>query len=291
MSKPETSAIQQAYEKAVADYPAKLAAYQQNLPQLTEKHKQDVAAAQQQGKPAPGLPGPPRSPVDRPPGCLFNAMIAPLIPFPIKGAIWYQGESNGGRGRQYQTLFPLMIADWRQRWGEGDFPFLFVQIAPYRGADSAIREAQLLTFKSAPNTDMVVTTDIGDPNDIHPTHKAPVGERLALAARVLAYGEKTEYSGPVFDSAKIAGPQVTLSFTHVGGGLVAKDGPLKGFELAGADKKFVPAEAQIQGQTVVVTSDRAPNPVYVRYGWAPSPEVNLFNNDGLPASPFRTDTD
>jgi sialate O-acetylesterase len=218
-------------------------------------------------------------------------MVAPLIPYTIKGVIWYQGESNGGRGKQYQTLFPLMISDWRQRWGEGNFPFLFVQIAPYKGNDPAIREAQLLTFKSVPATAMVVTTDIGDPTNIHPTHKRPVGERLALAARALAYGEKIEYSGPVFNSAKIDGAKVVISFTHVGGGLLAKDGPLKGFELAGADKKFTPAQAQIQGDTIIVTSAQVPSPAFVRYGYTQSPDVNLFNQDGLPASPFRTDQD
>jgi sialate O-acetylesterase len=225
------------------------------------------------------------------PTVLYNGMIVPLLPYAIRGVIWYQGEANVGRERQYQTLFPAMIADWRQAWGEGDFPFLFVQIAPFSGMTPEIREAQLLSWQHTKNTAMAVTIDCGDANDIHPPHKQPVGARLALSARALAYGEKIEYSGPVYKSLKIEDTNAILHFTHLGGGLVARDGELKGFTIAGADKVFRPAQAKIVGDTVVVNSAEVLQPVAVRYGWANVPEGNLFNHVGLPATPFRTDAD
>lgn len=225
------------------------------------------------------------------PGALFNGMIAPLLPYAIRGAIWYQGEANVGRERQYRTLFPALITDWRRAWGEGDFPFLFVQIAPYKDMTPEIREAQLLTAQRTPNTAMAVTIDCGDANDIHPAHKQPVGARLALAARALAYGEHIEFSGPVFTSKQIDGRRAVLRFTHLGGGLVAKDGPLTGFTIASADQVFHPATAAISGDTIVVSSDAVPQPAAVRYGWANVAAGNLFNAAGLPASPFRTDVD
>ena len=225
------------------------------------------------------------------PTVLYNGMIAPLLPYAMRGVIWYQGEANVGRERQYQTLFPAMIADWRQAWGEGNFPFLFVQIAPFNTMSPEIREAQLFSWQRTTNTAMAVTIDCGDANDIHPANKKPVGARLALAARALAYGEKIEYSGPIFESVKFDGAKAVLRFTHLGGGLVAKDSELKGFTIAGADKIFHPAQAQISGETVVVNSPEVPSPVAVRYGWANVPEGNLFNQAGLPASPFRSDVD
>ena len=176
------------------------------------------------------------------PTVLYNGMIPPLLPYAIRGVIWYQGESNVRRERQYRTLFPALIADWRRAWGEGEFPFLFVQIAPHRDMTPELREAQLLSWQHTPNTAMAVTMDCGDANDIHPAHKQPVGARLALAARALAYGERLEYSGPVFDSMQVKGGKATLQFTHLGGGLLAKAGPLKGFTIAGPDKVFHPAE-------------------------------------------------
>lgn len=223
------------------------------------------------------------------PTVLYNGMIAPILPYAMRGVIWYQGEANAGRERQYQTLFPAMIDGWRKAWGGAEFPFLFVQIAPFRGMPPEIREAQFLTAKTTRNTAMAVTIDCGDANDIHPTHKQPVGARLALAARALAYGEKLEYSGPVFEKMKASGNKVALDFSHTGGGLVAKDGELKGFTIAGEDNSFHPAEAKIVGDTVVVSSPKVDQPVAVRYGWADVPEGNLFNCDGLPASPFRSD--
>ena len=223
------------------------------------------------------------------PTVLYNAMIAPLVPYAIRGAAFYQGEANAERATQYRTLFPAMIADWRRRWGEGDFPFLFVQIAPFEGQPPEIREAQLISWQTTKNTAMIVTIDVGDAKDIHPANKGPVGARLALAARALAYGEKLEYSGPVFAQLQLGGHRAVLGFAHLGGGLVAKDGPLAGFTVAGADGVFHPALAEIAGETVVVSSPDVASPVAVRYGWANVASGNLFNAAGLPASPFRTD--
>lgn len=223
------------------------------------------------------------------PTVLYNGMVAPLLPYAIRGVIWYQGESNVHREPQYRVLFPRMIADWRRAWSQGDFPFLFVQIAPYRDMTPLLREVQLQVWQDTPNTGMAVTLDCGDANDIHPARKQPVGARLALAARALAYGELIEYSGPVFQSMVIQGKSAVLTFSHLGGGLVAKNGPLKGFTMAGADNVFYPAKAVIRGNTVVVTSSLVTAPVAVRYAWANAPEGNLFNKANLPASPFRTD--
>lgn len=233
----------------------------------------------------------------RPTG-LYNAMIHPLLPYAIRGAIWYQGESNAGRAYEYQTLFPTMINCWRKDWGQGDFPFLFVQLAPFHkiveqpGVSewAELREAQRLTTKNVPNTAMAVITDVGDENDIHPQKKAPVGERLTVAARALAYGEKIEYSGPTVAGVEIAGNRITLSFDHAGSGLKTNDdGPLKGFAIAGKDNVFHNATAEIQQDRVVVSSPEVAEPVAVRYGWADYPVVNLANKEGLLASPFRTD--
>ena len=228
---------------------------------------------------------------------LYNAMIHPLLPYGIRGAIWYQGESNASRAYQYQTLFPAMIADWRKSFNQGDFPFLFVQVAPFMDIQqepmdsqwAELREAQRQTSLTIPNTAMAVITDLGDEKDIHPKQKGPVGQRLALAARALAYGEQVEYTGPVFDQSQASGDGITLSFEGVGSGLVPKDGELKGFTIAGADEKFFNAKAEIQGDTVVVSSPEVTSPIAVRYGWANYPLGNLWNQDGLPASPFRTD--
>jgi sialate O-acetylesterase len=222
------------------------------------------------------------------PTILYNGMIAPLLPYAIRGVVFYQGEANVHREPQYRALFPALMADWRHVWGQ-DFPFLFVQIAPHNDMTPELRDAQLWAWRQTPKTAMVVTMDVGDASDIHPTHKQPVGARLALAARALAYGEHLEYAGPLFESMKVDGGKAALRFTHLGGGLVAKGGPLKGFTLAGPDKVFHPAHAQIRGQTVVVTSDAVTQPVALRYGWANVPDGNLFNKAGLPASPFRTD--
>jgi sialate O-acetylesterase len=220
---------------------------------------------------------------------LYNAMLHPLLPQPIKGVIWYQGESNNGQAEEYEDLFAAMIEDWRARWNSGDFPFLYVQIAPYKGMTPELREAQRRVLGRVSNTAMAVTVDVGDAEDIHPAEKGPVGRRLALAARALAYGEDIEYSGPLYRSMSVVGKSAVISFTHTGSGLVSIGGALKGFEIAGADGNFVPAEAEIDGDTVVVSSDQVKKPAAVRYGWSNVPDVNLFNRDGLPASPFTTE--
>lgn len=231
------------------------------------------------------------------PSELYNGMVAPLIPYGIKGAIWYQGESNAGRAYQYRRLYADMIRNWRKDWGEGDFPFICVQLAPYmqirdtpvESAWAELREAQLISTQILPNAGMAVITDVGDATNIHPTKKEPVGERLALAARHIAYGENIVFSGPSYDGMRVRRSNVFVRFKNVGSGLVARDGELKGFAIAGADRKFYWANAKIQGSQIVVSSPSVPRPVAVRYGWADCPVVNLWNKEGLPASPFRTD--
>jgi len=270
--------------------------YQESLKAWDEENKKNKAEGKPllpQLKPSAPKPVAPGSP-ERGVACStgYNALIAPLMPYAIKGVIWYQGESNGWDFKlsyEYRTLFQRLIIDWREKWGMGDFPFLFVQLPVFNGFDPEIREAQLLTWKKIPNTAMAVTMDVGEANNIHPGKKEPVGARLALAARALAYGEKIEYSGPEYDSFKVDKNKVVLTFKHVGGGLVAKDGPLKSFTIAGADQKFVDAKAEIVGDTIVVVSDQVPAPMAVRYSWAPVPDGNLWNKAELPASPFRTD--
>lgn len=225
-------------------------------------------------------------------GVLYDAMIAPLQPYAIRGVIWYQGEANAGRAQEYRTLFPSMIADWRSAWGQGDFPFLFVQLAPFtsplaEGTWAELREAQLVTSKTVPNTAMAVITDLGEEKDIHPKKKEPVGGRLALAARALAYGEQIEYSGPIYSKAVIVDDKMILCFDHVNGGLVAKGETLTGFTIAGKDGNYYPAKAEIRrDKCVLVSSPDVPKPTSVRYGWSNWMAVNLFNKAGLPASPF-----
>ncbi|HVM89846.1 MAG TPA: sialate O-acetylesterase [Puia sp.] len=235
------------------------------------------------------------------PTLLFNAMINPIIPYAMQGAIWYQGETNAGRSYEYRSSFPLMIKDWRQHWGEGDFPFYFVQLSSFdagggnseKGSGWAeLREAQTMTL-ALPNTGMAVTTDIGESHDIHPKNKQDVGKRLAAIALANTYAQPKEFSGPMYSNMKIDGSKIILSFTHVGSGLMAKDkyGYLKGFEIAGNDRQFHWAKAYISGDNIIVNADEVTNPVAVHYGWADDAlEANLFNKDGFPASPFRTDS-
>ncbi|MES2891915.1 MAG: sialate O-acetylesterase [Bacteroidota bacterium] len=235
------------------------------------------------------------------PTLLYNAMLHPLVPFAIKGAIWYQGESNAGRAVQYGRAFPLMITDWRKQWKQGDFPFYFVQLATFnagngnseRGSSWAeLREAQTATLK-LPNTGMAVTTDIGDPKDIHPRNKLDVGKRLAAVALNKTYGKGNVFSGPTFTSMKTEGNKIILSFDHLGGGLSTQNkyGYLQGFEISGTDKRFYPARAFIEGDKVVVFQEGVASPVAVRFGWADDAgENNLFNKEGFPAVPFRTDS-
>lgn len=289
----ELKQLVEAYDEAVYKYPEVLQKYRQTESDLLQKWVADTLVASENKKPVPQKPMPPADPL-RSGDCggLFNSMIHPLIPYAFKGVIWYQGESNSGRANQYQTLFSTMITDWRQQWNIGDFPFIFVQIAPFRTIVPELREAQVLTSQKTLNTAMVVTIDCGDTTDIHPTHKRPVGERLALAARALAYGEKeVVYSGPVYSGFKIMGNKVEISFTHTAKGLMAKEGNLFGFTISEDGKNFVSAKAEIKGKTVIVQSEMVKIPKAVRYAFINNANGNLFNSAGLPASPFRTDVD
>jgi sialate O-acetylesterase len=250
LAKKDPAELDKAHEKALADW--KIAA---------DKAKAD-------GKQAPREPQHPKNNPNQP-TVLYNGMIQPLLPFAIKGAIWYQGESNAGRAQEYRTLFPQMITDWRQKWGY-DFPFFVVQLAPYQDNGSEkvnyaeLRDAQWYATQKLKDVGIAVITDVGDEKDIHPQKKGPVGERLAIAARAIAYGEKIEFSGPVYSEQKIEGDKVILSFTHLGGGLEAKGETLNGFTLCGEDKVFQPAKATIVGTNVVLTSDKVAKPVAAR---------------------------
>jgi sialate O-acetylesterase len=230
------------------------------------------------------------------PTVLYNAMINPIIPYGMRGVIWYQGEGNATKAQQYKTLFPLLINDWRKNWGNRDFPFYFVQLAnftdvkdePVESTWAELREAQLQTLK-LPNTGMAVAIDLGVAKDIHPKNKQDVGLRLALIARSKIYKENIPYSGPVYKSCKVKGDRVTIAFKELNGGLLAKGDTLEGFAIAGADKKFHWAQAKIDGNKIVVWSAEVKEPVAVRYAWGNNPVCNLYNKAGLPASPFRTD--
>lgn len=263
----------------------------------------------------------PENPNPNTAAALYNGMIHPLLNYRIKGAIWYQGESNAGKAHSYRELFPMMIENWRKDWHQGAFPFYFVQLAPFydivkeprESTWAELREAQTMTLK-LPHTGMAVITDYGHERDIHPTPKQPVGERLSLAARAQTYGEKVVYSGPMYKALKVDGANAIISFDHIGGGLVAKEmeptdgrknkdgvsgygwrakegtkAEVLGFTVCGGDRKFHNAKAMIHGDHVVVTCEAVSNPVAVRYGWADHPLLNLFNQEGLPACPFRTD--
>lgn len=229
------------------------------------------------------------------PGSLFNGMIAPLAPLPIKGVIWYQGESNTDRDRAplYETSLRAMIGDWRRQWGDPDLPFLYVQISslarPAPSSWSVVRESQRRALQLA-DTAMVVSADVGDPNNVHPSDKQTVGTRLALAARAIAYGEPIEFSGPSCHYIVPEHGKITVWFDHASG-LRAIDGEPSGFEVAGADHKFVGASASIVGASVVVNSPAVEYPVYVRYAWSAAPQMSLINSAGLPASPFTSEDD
>jgi sialate O-acetylesterase len=300
----ELKYMHEAREKKVKEFdPAKA---ETDLKKALEKYDADLVKwkeaadkAKADGKPAPQQPRKPQlgKPFDQnSASCLFNGMIHPITRFKIKGAIWYQGESNNARAAEYYTLFPTMIQDWRKRWGY-DFPFFVVQLAPYwnshaEGVQYAeLRDAQFQASKKLKSVGYATLSDIGNEKDIHPQAKEPVGQRLALSARAIAYGEKVEWSGPVYKGMKTDGGKVVLSFDHVGKGLEVKGDKLEGFTVCGEDKKFVPAEAKIVGDTVEVTAKDVAKPVAVRYGWVnfAKPELNFFNKDGLPAVPFRTD--
>jgi len=231
------------------------------------------------------------------PAVLYNAMLNPIIPYGIKGFLWYQGEANDSAAYHYRKLFPMMISDWRERWNQGDLPFLYVQLANYKKTKplpaesewAELREAQALTL-SQPNTAMACIIDIGDAKDIHPSNKQEVGRRLALSANKLVYKQNCVASGPMYKSYKKEGNRVRISFTNTAAGLVSRDGrETTGFAIAGKNKQFYWAKAAIEGNEIVVYSEKVSDPVAVRYAWADNPECNLMNSAGLPAVPFRTD--
>jgi len=305
-SNPDFKTSVEKWDKLIEAFPAAMKIYEEKtLPEW----KAAVEKANAEGRPAPKKIRQPQGPGHfARPSTLFNGMIAPLIPYGIQGVIWYQGEANGGGNllscspRTYRTLFPALINDWRTRWGQGDFPFLFVQLANIRPPQTVpvekgmgpIREAQMMTL-SVPNTGMATAVDLADkedPANLHPHNKREVGRRLSLIALANTYHQKIpSYSGPIFSGFKVEGNQVRLSFTHVDGGLVAGGDKLEGFAIAGKDGKFVWGNAKIDGETVVVSSDQVVEPANVRYGWANNPIGNLRNKAELPASPFRTDPD
>lgn len=267
-----------------------------DVPRIIAKEKREDEEARASGRPLPRRNGWHPNLDSWDPASLYNGMVAPAINFPVKGVIWYQGETNTDieRASMYERIFPALITDWRKQWQQGNFPFLYVQISSFASTPgegwAVVREAQRRTLSLA-NTGMAVTIDIGTPDNVHPPDKQDVGHRLALAARALAYGEPIEYSGPSFRQASFDAGKIQLWFDHTDGGLVSKAGSLSGFEIAGDDKRFAPARALINEKTVVVSSPQVPDPKYVRYGWANAPVVNLFNSAGLPASPFTTEKD
>ena len=269
---------------------------QVDVSKVMAAEKREDAAAEAAGQPKPKHPWHPN--LDSwDPAWLYNGMVAPAVPYPIKGVLWYQGESNSDvrRASSYERVFSTLIEDWRRQWREGNFPFLFVQISSFRSTAEEdwpiVREAQRRAL-GLTKTGMAVTIDIGNLDNVHPADKQDVGARLALAARVIAYGEKIEDSGPLYRGMSVEGSDVHVWFDHAEG-LVAKGGPLTGFEVAGADRNFVKAEARIEnangGDHIVVSSSAVKDPAYVRYGWQNAPVLNLYNAAGLPASPFTSE--
>jgi sialate O-acetylesterase len=266
-----------------------------NYPAAHDRYEKQLEAWKAAGKTATPPREPPGPGHQYTPGGLYNAMIAPLTGYSMRGVIWYQGENNARKDHAYiyRRLFQTLIQDWRRAWAEGPFPFLFVQLANFETGPQSewpiLRESQVKALDLA-NTGMAVTIDIGASHDIHPTNKQDVGHRLALAARAIAYKESVVYSGPLFRQLSTEGNQARVWFDHSGSGLAVRgDGGLTGFTVAGPDHSFVPAEARIDGDTVVVSSAEVKNPVAVRYAWAGDPVCNLINKEGLPASPFRSE--
>ena len=259
-------------------------------------------AVEYEAQPKPNLPGPKEPPHPNwawAPSNLYNGMVHPIVPIPIKGVIWYQGESNADRANQYEHLLSSMIAGWRKAWGQGDFPFLIVQLANWKAPASQpvqedstwapLREAQAQVASKVPNCGLALAVDIGDAKDIHPKNKQEVGRRLALSAMKIAYDQPVVFSGPTYRSMTVEGKKIVLSFDNVGSGLQVKGGASRGFAIAGKDKKWHAGEATIDGSTVIVSSPDVAEPTAVRYDWADNPDGNLYNKEGLPAVPFRTD--
>lgn len=299
-AEPRLEPVMKFWEKTLA-VPYDPATAQAEYVKALEQWTNNVAKLKTEGKPIPPKPQLREDPrlFKNYPANLFNGMIAPIIPYAIRGAIWYQGENNTANNlaRLYSVQLPLLIQDWRQRWDEGDFPFAWVQLPNFQAPAKApveinnwsvVREAMLQSL-AVTNTGMAITMDVGDPKNIHPKNKQAVGHRLALWALADVYGQPGPSSGPLPTGWQFDGGQVVVSFSHTDGGLVAHGGELKGFAITGADHHWVYAQARIQGNQVIVTSPEVKAPVAVRYDWATNPDGNLFNGAGLPASPFRTD--
>lgn len=292
---PEYKATMDGWTKQLADYPAALEKYRTvTLPKWQEAVKQ----AKADGKPEPRRPNPPNGPDSQNrPGNLYNGMIYPLVPFAVKGAVWYQGEANSGRAYAYRKLLPAMVRTWRESFRQPQLSFYIAELAPYMAIKAEpsestwaeLREAQFLCTKALSPCGVAVTTDVGDPNDIHPKHKEPVGARLALQALAKTYGRQVVCDGPTYRDLKIEGAKARVGFDHADGGLVCRGDKLTGWAICGADRKWVNADAVIDGASVVVSSAAVTAPVAVRYAWADCPVVNLWNGAGLPAIPFRTD--
>ena len=294
--KAELAPLLESWEKQIAAGQSPEA--QAKHAEATAKWKEAVEAAKAAGTPAPRAPaGPGRQPLDtNRPANLFNGKIAPLVGYTLRGAIWYQGEANAGNGPLYALQLPLMIADWRQRWG-AEFPFAWVQLPFFQthttGPDApagwaSIREAMTQSL-AVPNSGMAIALELGEAENIHPKNKQEVGHRLALWARAKVYGEKIPYSGPLYAGHEIKGSEVIVRFQHTDGGLKQQEGELNSFAIAGADKVWHWAKSRIVGETLIVSSPEVPTPAALRYAWASNPDVILFNGAGLPAGPFRTD--
>ncbi|UOQ51180.1 sialate O-acetylesterase [Hymenobacter cellulosivorans] len=281
---PDFQPILRRYERGLTTFEQDQAAYKRQLAEF----QQERAANPQTTRLAPLAPVGAMS--NKSPYKLYNGMIRPLIPYTLKGVLWYQGENNADRAYQYRRLFPALIRSWRQEWQQPEMPFYFVQISPHRSQNPEIREAQLLTMQTVPRTGMAVITDWGDSLDIHPRNKQVVGHRLAQWALAKEYGQKkTVYSGPIYHDMQVENGQVRLRFDHTDGGLQARNGPLREFTIAGPDSVFRPAQARIEGNSVIVWNDAVKQPVAVRFAWRAIPSPNFYNAAGLPASPFRTD--
>lgn len=295
---PALQGVIKRFDDALTAYPQAKAEYDRKLSEWEARAK----SAEARGEPPPARPRAPLGP-DSPsaPGVLWNGLVHPVRPYAIRGVIWYQGESNAGRAVEYRELLPAMITAWRQAWGQGDFPFLIVQLANYRApatqpvepnSDWALlREAQAMTLERVPNAGLAVTIDIGDADDIHPKNKQEVGRRLALSAEKIAYGRDVVHSGPTFKAMAVEGRIAVLAFENTGAGLVVKGGALEGFAISGEDGGWHAGEATIadDGRHVMVWSPSVDRPTAVRYGWANNPPATLYNKEGLPAGPFRTD--
>jgi sialate O-acetylesterase len=298
---PAFAVVQERWVQEQAQYPlntarrqALIQAWRNVEAQARQRGPAEYAAFLKQFPEPKPFPAPDK-PYPHAPSRLYNGMLRPLIPYALRGALWYQGESNAGRHGEYHRLFAAMITSWRADFGQGDFPFYWVQLASYGAGNPAgtdwafLREAQARTL-SLPATGMAVAIDIGDTENIHPRNKQEVGRRLALIAKARDYGVTVDFSGPVFASAERSGPGMVVKFSYAGTGLTAAGKPLQSFELAGPDRKFFPASAAIVRDQVLVQSPHVPNPVAVRYAWRNAPEANLYNGAGLPAVPFRSDS-